>query len=100
MLLVPSSILDLHDLNAAACIFCAKPLRQSTVQFTPFMFCSGCSTDEVEDILAADHIFPSHGDLTAPTEVNRRWVGGRRAGIKREPRSVLNGEIATTGTRH
>ena len=40
MLRVLSSILDIHDPNAPARNFCAKPRRVGTMQFTSFIsFC-------------------------------------------------------------
>ena len=58
MLLVPSSILDLHDLNAPARNFFAKPLRVGTTHFARFMFCCCWSAFKVVDASAADHIPP------------------------------------------
>ena len=58
MLLVPSSILDRHDLNEPARNFCAKPLRIGTMQFTPFMFCCCWSAFIIVDVSAADRILP------------------------------------------
>ena len=56
MLLVPSSILDLHDRNSPARNFCANPLRVGTMQFTSFVFCYYWSASKIVDISAADHI--------------------------------------------
>ena len=58
MLLVPSSILDLHDLNPTARNFCANPLRVGTTQFTPFMFCCCWSAFKTVVVSGADHILP------------------------------------------
>ena len=70
------------------------------MQFTPFVFCCCWSASKIVDVSAADHIRPHiHGELTAPNGGKRRLVGGRRVGIKRKKISVLNGEVATTGTR-
>ena len=65
MLLVPSSIPDLHDLNASARNFCAKPLRAETMQFAPFMFCCCWSAFRIVDVSAADHI-PQYTAATHP----------------------------------
>ena len=58
MLLVPSPILNIHDLNAPARNFCAKPLRVGTMQFTTFMFCCCWSAFKIVDVSAADRILP------------------------------------------
>ena len=58
MLPIPSSILDLHDLNAPDRNFCAKPLRLGPMQFTPFMFCCCWSVFKIMNVSAADHVPP------------------------------------------
>ena len=101
MLLVPSSILDLYYLDALARNF-SDPLRVGTMRFIPFVLLllecvqtNGCA--------GRRSYSPTHGDLTAPDGIRRRRVGGRRIGMKRKQRSVLNGDVAngdveTTGT--
>ena len=59
MLLVPSSILNVHDLNAPARNFCANPLRVGIMRLTPFVFCCCWSAFRIVDVSAANHI-PSY----------------------------------------
>ena len=63
MLLGPSSILDLHELNAPARNLCAKLLRVGTMQFTPFMLCYCWSASKILDVSAADHILSHTAEL-------------------------------------
>ena len=62
MLRVPSTIPNLHDLNAPARNFCANPLRIGTMQLTPFVFCCCWSAFKITDVSTADHIPPHTGE--------------------------------------
>ena len=73
MLLVPSSILNVHDLNAPARNFCANPLRVGIMRLTPFVFCCCWSAFRIVDVSVADHI-PPH-TATSPPETGVRGDG-------------------------
>ena len=67
MLLVPSSVLDLHDLNALARNLCAKPLRVRTMQFMDILL----MLERVQNSGCIDRrpYSPTHGGVTTNDKV-------------------------------